>query len=321
MNVPLEKIQTVTEIRRIAIVMLLIGSTILLQACASPAGRLKQFASDQGFTRGKLRTGTFDLLVFDNQATLARAAGLQKKSGSSASSNKVLHIYLEGDGSPWRHRTIVMPDPTPRRPLMLRLMSIDPDLSAYVGRPCYNGTANDSGCNSSLWTSGRYSGSIVQSMATAIRVLSRRLGANEIWLLGHSGGGALAMLLAPEIDQVTRIVTIAGNLDTDAWTDHHNYTPLYSSANPARLPPLRETITQWHLLGARDSTIPPALVKDAIARQATAHRFVLPGYDHGCCWDKLWPRVLEALIDNDPNQIPGYVSPDSESRVRSSGLK
>lgn len=320
MNVLFVKIRPIAAVRARAlqyhVIVLLTIVVVMLQGCASPTGRLLEFASDQGFIHSKLRTGTFDLLVFDNQGVISSGARLKERSRGSAINPRVLHIYLEGDGSPWRHRTIVMPDPTPRRPLMLRLMSVDPHLSAYVGRPCYNGAANDSGCNSSLWTSGRYSDAVVQSMATAIRVLARKLAADEVWLLGHSGGGALAMLIAPQVDKVTRIVTIAGNLDTDAWTDHHQYTPLYSSSNPARLPSLRETIVQWHLLGARDRTIPPSLVKPAIARQSGAHTFVLPGYDHGCCWEKLWPSVLEALEANDPGLIPGYIPKSMSSSLK-----
>jgi len=141
--------------------------------------------------------------------------------GSQRSEPLVLNVYLEGDGTPWRYRTIVMPDPTPRRPLMLELMSADPSWSLYLGRPCYNGTSRDAGCDNRLWTSARYSPQVVDSMASAIRVISERHDVDEIRLFGHSGGGALAVLLTEQLSNVKLIVTIAGNLDIDAWTDHH----------------------------------------------------------------------------------------------------
>lgn len=299
--------------------VLLLVCLLLLQACASPTGKLTQFAQSQGFERSWIKTTDYKLMVFDNtdvvhpvndaQSRLGRKSELTQKLQSSAQSRSsdVLHVYLEGDGSPWRHRTIIMPDPTPRSPLMLKLMAIDPHLAAYLGRPCYNGTSNDPGCDNSLWTSGRYSKAVVQSMAAAIRSLAKRLQVSELWLLGHSGGGTLAMLLAAEVEEVTKVVTVAGNLDTDAWTDFHNYTKLYSSANPAKLPALRETVTQWHLLGARDRVIPSSLVRNAIARQRTAHTFLLPGYSHGCCWAQVWPTVLEALHADDPTRVPGHI--------------
>jgi hypothetical protein len=304
---------------KILLSALLLACLLLLQACASPTGKLTQYAERQGFARSWIKTSDYKLMVFDNTAVVQPAKDRRRSFGKKSEltqklqspdksrSSGVLHIYLEGDGSPWRHRTIIMPDPTPRSPLMLKLMAIDPHLSAYLGRPCYNGTSNDPGCDHSLWTSGRYSKAVVQSMAAAIRSLAKRLQVSELWLLGHSGGGTLAMLLAAEVQAVTKVVTIAGNLDTDAWTDFHNYTKLYSSANPAKLPALRETVTQWHLLGGRDRVIPTALVRDAIARQKTAQTFMLPGYSHGCCWSQVWPTVLEALYADDPSKVPGHV--------------
>ncbi|MBX2880801.1 MAG: alpha/beta hydrolase [Granulosicoccus sp.] len=307
----------------------LLCAASLSVGCASPTSRLKHYASEQGFARGLLDTGDYDLLVFDNQAGLAQVqkSGKLRFNRSSrypigkTSQSSRLHVYLEGDGLPWRYRTVIMPDPTPRSPLMLTLMAIDPHRSIYLGRPCYNGTSEEPPCNPSLWTSGRYSETVVQSMAAAIRVLVDRFNADELWLFGHSGGGTLAMLLAPQLSQVSRVVTIAGNLDTDAWTDHHNYTRLYNSANPARLPPLPESIEQWHLLGGRDSVIPPSLVHHAIKRQPAAHAFMLPGFSHGCCWGRIWPSVINALEANDRNRVPGrpfkldiYSTSDQESQ-------
>ncbi len=272
----------------------------LLQACASPAGKLDELAESQGFERSRLVAGGFKLLVYHNAQ--AQAGSVSRRSSKSGG---ILHVYLEGDGTPWVHRTIVMADPTPRRPLMLRLMKLDDQPAAYLGRPCYNGTSGDDGCDDSLWTSGRYSRTVIDSMASALRVLAERFGASELWLMGHSGGGALAMLLAEENPMVTRVVTIAGNLDTRAWTLHHGYSPLHSSINPAESLPLRKDVWQWHFLGGRDAVIPPPLVRRFIMEQPQATGFVMQQFSHGCCWHLLWPRMLEALAQGDPGLIPG----------------
>jgi pimeloyl-ACP methyl ester carboxylesterase len=260
---------------------------ILLQGCVTPTDKLNIYASEQGFERNSLRVKGFDLLVYKNPA--------QSASKKTAELPTVMHVYLEGDGSPWRYRTIVMPDPTPRNPLMLRLMALDDQPSVYLGRPCYNGTSRDLGCDSKLWTSGRYSSRVVESMAAAIDVLIKRHGPDEVRLFGHSGGGALALLMAAKIPLVTHVVTIAGNLDIEAWTTHHGYTPLYSSLNPAKQPSLRPEITQWHLLGGRDPVVPVPILKPFVSSQAAASGFLYSGYDHGCCWLNLWPTVLEAV--------------------------
>jgi len=160
----------------------------LLTACQTPTGKLRETAKSQGFERTSIRSGGFEHTVFDSVET---------------ERIKTLHVYLEGDGSPWRYRTVVMPDPTPRQPLMLWLMGLDPAPSVYVGRPCYNGTFEANGCESDLWTSGRYSKTVVKSMAGVLRTLVKRYSVSELWLLGHSGGAALAMLLAEELPQVT----------------------------------------------------------------------------------------------------------------------
>ncbi|NND92432.1 MAG: alpha/beta hydrolase [Granulosicoccus sp.] len=273
---------------------------LVLQSCASPSGKLDRLAKDQGFVRSTLVAGGFRLRVYQNTAAQLRASNRTLEPESIT-----LHVYLEGDGSPWRYRTIIMPDPTPRRPLMLRLMRQDAQPAAYLGRPCYNGTSLEDSCDNSLWTSGRYSLAVVQSMASGLRVLARQHRADRLWLLGHSGGGALAMLLAEQVPEVRRVVTVAGNLDTSAWTRHHGYTPLYGSANPADQVPYRRDLWQWHLLGGQDDVIPQQLVRPFIMRQSHASAFLIDRFSHGCCWLSIWPQVLVALEQDDPTQIPG----------------
>jgi len=142
-------------------------------------------------------------------------------------------------------------------------------------------------------------------MAAAIRVVTDRHQVDEIRLFGHSGGGALAVLLAEQLPKVGLVVTIAGNLDTDAWTDHHRYTPLFASLNPALRPPLKDSVQQWHLLGGRDAVIPPQLVRPYIERLPESVGHLFGGYDHGCCWGVIWPDVLHAANTGDSRKIPG----------------
>ncbi len=269
--------------------VLLVG--LLFAGCASPTTRLRALADSHGFDRSTVVIDGFRHTVFSNG----------DRRGNT------LHVYLEGDGSPWRHRTLIMSDPTPRRPLMLRLMAFDDQPSIYVGRPCYNGTATEPGCNNSLWTSDRYSEVVVSSMAGVIRELAERRNNPLIKLFGHSGGGALALLLAERLPDVTDIVTIAGNLDTDAWISHHGYTPLYGSLNPATRPPLEDSLRQWHLVGERDQVIPPPLVHRFIDSQPSAYGVHIRGFTHACCWGRVWARVLDAVERIEPDAMPGYL--------------
>jgi len=267
---------------------------VLLSGCATPTSRLHDLAQSHNFDRSVVNTNGFDHLVY--------TANLP---GPDYEAKNVLHVYLEGDGSPWKYRVVTMPDPTPRDPLVLRLMAQDPAPSAYVGRPCYNGTSTDSGCDASLWTSGRYSKQVVRSMTSVIRGLIDQHRFTEIKLIGHSGGGALAMLIAAQINEVSHVVTIAGNLDTDAWTSHHGYSRLYTSLNPARQPDLPEHIVQWHLLGGRDGVVPPAIVKGFIRDQRNALGSQVQHFSHGCCWESIWGSIIKGVASSSSGFLPG----------------
>jgi len=285
-------------------VIFLIAISVLLHGCASPVRALNDFAEQSGLQRSVVRAEGYNLLVFDN----FNRYKLDPVSNNGISNNNdadILRVYLEGDGSPWQHRTIVMSDPTPRNPLMLRLMSQEQHPAAYIGRPCYNGFENEPGCDNSLWTSARYSQKVIDSMGSAIRAMAKRSKSKQLWLIGHSGGGALAMLLAPQLPQTARIVTLAGNLDTDAWTSHHRYTPLFSSFNPATSEALPSNIWQWHFVGGRDSVVPPQITRPIIMQQLSASGFLMPQFNHGCCWERIWPQVMRSLEQDNPSVIPG----------------
>jgi pimeloyl-ACP methyl ester carboxylesterase len=118
--------------------------------------------------------------------------------------------------------------------------------------------------------------------------------------VGYSGGATLAMLLAPRFTQTRAIVTIAGNLDPDAWTQHHGYTPLTESLNPTRQKPPPDTISQLHFAGAEDRNIPPALTREALRRHPRARFEVLPGVAHRRGWYQAWPELL-AQFPPDPH--------------------
>jgi pimeloyl-ACP methyl ester carboxylesterase len=208
--------------------------------------------------------------------------------------NKILHVYLEGDGTPWIRKRVPASDPTPRNPLMLDLMALDPAPGVYLGRPCYNGM-HDKACSSDLWTDKRYSETVVASMSAALDRVSAEY--ETLVLLGYSGGGTLAMLLAERQPKVRSVVTVAANLDTDRWAALHRQLALSGSMNPAARPPLRPSIRQMHYAGEEDENVPPRLVREAISRQQGAEFSALAHQDHACCWRDVWPMVLGGLAE------------------------
>jgi pimeloyl-ACP methyl ester carboxylesterase len=251
---------------------------VALLACSTPAERAERSAEQLGFQSSVVRGRHFDHRVYTRP-------GL----GSA----ERLHVYLGGDGSPLRAFRNTPPtrppDPTPEDPLALRLMALDPAPGFFLGRPCYHGVG---ACQLLSWTLGRYGEPVVASLVAAARRVAHGHGARELVLIGYSGGGALAMLMAERMPEVTALVTVAGNLDPDAWTAHHGFTPLAESLNPAQRPPLRSDLAQLHLTADGDERVPPALTRAAIERQPGARHEELPDFDHDCCWEQIWPGVL-----------------------------
>ena len=269
------------------------GSLLFMKDQEPPAKYVDARAISFGMQRSIEDSGLFRHVVYSKKPS-ADAVELARSYGSHV--NDRLHVYIEGDGVAWRSRFIISRDPTSRNVLMLDLMAMDPAHSLYLGRPCYLGQADDTDCESTLWTYERFSETVVDSMVAAIRARAGKSdyikSARDIVLFGHSGGAALAMLIAARLPQVSAVVTVAGNLDTKAWVKHHGYTPLFGSLDPARQPPLSSRVRQLHLVGERDSVIPPELVKGSIDRQPAASVWRFDDYTHNCCWKQQWPLVL-----------------------------
>jgi pimeloyl-ACP methyl ester carboxylesterase len=165
----------------------------------------------------------------------------------------------------------------------------------YLGRPCYHGLSGRSECDPMLWTHGRYSDEVVTEMATALDRFMHSRQVQRATLIGYSGGGTLAMLLAERLPAADAVVTIAANLDIDAWARLHGYSRLTASLNPVERPPLPARVRQLHLVGTGDRNVPPWLVREALRSQPGAVLEEVPGASHRCCWEKLWPAPLERL--------------------------
>ncbi len=209
--------------------------------------------------------------------------------------SETLTVYIEGDGFAWISSAQPSTDPTPRDPLALRLALAQPEgNAAYLARPCQYVDAEATGCSSRYWTEMRFAPEVIAATNRAIDALKQQFGASRLALVGYSGGGAVAALVAAQRDDVELMVTVSGNLDHRAWTTHHRIRPLTGSLNPADHAEALRGIQQWHFVGGKDSNMPPELVwAFAISFPERQRPTVLvePEFDHHCCWADRWSAL------------------------------
>ncbi len=91
------------------------------------------------------------------------------------------------------------------------------------------------------------------------------------------------------------VMTVAGNLDHNAWSSHHGVTPLSESLNPADVAVSVKDYPQVHFAGLEDEVMPPLVARsflDRMEKPTKARLVEIPGFDHRCCWVKAWVKLL-----------------------------
>lgn len=256
------------------LICLLFGA--LLGGCTYYA---HQRFSNDGIITGAIASGE----TFQHQIYRPRA----KRSSAE------LHIYIEGDGVPWRARYLIASDPTSRNSSMLQAMLKDSTEAVFLGRPCYY-QVTDPQCRGKWWTSDRYSPEVVNSM---LEIVERLAGdERDLWLIGHSGGGALAVLIGRRLKRPVKVVTVAGNLDLAAWVQHHRYSPLKGSLDPLTETNPNPAMRELHWYGRHDSNVLPAWTLRYCEHQGVSCKAY--NGDHGSGWLEQWPRLIRESRDH-----------------------
>lgn len=265
----------------------LLAAALLAASCATwdfladGKERAARLASENGWTYREFRGSRFLVAGFHS--------GL-------AGASEELAVYLEGDGVAWETRFLPSSDPTPARPLALRLAIQDPLPKAiYLGRPCQYVGAEAPPCRVEWWTSHRYAPAVVQSLSEAIDAAKALAGARTVHLVGYSGGGALAALLAAARRDVGSVITVGANLDHAGWTALHGDSALTGSLNAADVAEAVQSVPQVHFVGGKDTMVPPRLVQAYLARMSDRSSVlvrVVPAHDHECCWPETWPALV-----------------------------
>jgi pimeloyl-ACP methyl ester carboxylesterase len=255
-----------------------------LSACGtqpwlSPQERAEHIAHAGNFERQLVVAPPFVLTTYQRRAT-----------GNS----DILTVYIEGDGAPWDSATRPPHDPTPLNPVSLRLASRDRRAPLlYIARPCqYLNATELAACDVRYWTRARFSREVVAAINHAINQTRNALGSQQVRLIGFSGGGVLAALVAAMRHDVDSLVTLAAPLDVTGWAAYHEISPLRESLDPMDFKPAWSRLHQAHLVGARDAVVPPAYLSTLQGKMPFATLRVVPGYTHDCCWEETWPDTL-----------------------------
>lgn len=266
---------------------LLITLIFLLAGCVNGDSRERatRLAKKAGLNSQNLQTSPFELRVW-----LRITAPEQP-----------VRVYIEGDGFAWRSRTRPSDDPTPRQPTGLMLAAADTSANVvYLARPCqFIGPPLPANCGATWWTDNRFSSQVVQAMNEALNQALRALPDARIELVGYSGGGAIAALIAARRDDVRSLRTVAGNLDVAYVNATHNVSAMPQALSAIDVAPQLANLPQIHFTGSADTTVPPAVARRF--QQAAGGRCVriesVQGMAHGSDWAAVWPSLLQRQPD------------------------
>lgn len=203
-------------------------------------------------------------------------------------------VYIEGDGLAWIDRRTISPNPTPIDPVALRLAAIDtlPNV-IYLARPCqYINLNRQRSCSKAYWTNKRFASEVIESYIEALTKIKSSAEVSGFHLVGFSGGGAIAALLASERHDVISLRTIAGNLDHVTLNKSHKVSPLSGSLNPINVARQIAPLAQIHVSGSDDTVVPAwvaaSFLKAAGGQTYCRNQYIVSGASHGAGWEEYW---------------------------------
>ena len=199
-----------------------------------------------------------------------------------------IRIYIEGDGNSFNAMGQPTNNPTPQSTFLRDIAANDKNYNvAYLARPCQYMQAG--ACSVTDWTNGRFSSQIIKSMNNAVLSLMKKAQTDEAILIGYSGGAQVAGLISVQNKYVKKVITIAGVLDVDAWTDFHGDDKLDKSLNLKNYKAVFVKIPQIHYVGEKDNVVPPNLTLDFVEDKSTV--VIVPKATH----NKGYSKITDAL--------------------------
>ncbi len=229
-----------------------------------------------------LNTGDFEVIRigFDGRSsTLDSAASVR------------LIVVIEGDGPAWPAPDRASGDPTPITSSALKVAQSFHRTGGgnanviYLGRPCqYGGRYQGKPCAPRWWTSDRFHEEVIDAYDQLLdRVQAGS--STPLCLVGHSGGGVIALLIAGRRHDVGGVMTLGSPVAVDAWTRLHRLTSLPLAQGIARGVERLPGARQIHFLGDRDPVVPPEpLMTETAALVGSSRVILMKGISHSGPW-------------------------------------
>jgi len=239
-------------------------------------------AAESAFDRQEITAGGFRLTVF---ARIEDA-------------NKPITVYIEGDVRGWNPTADPGIDASPDEYLGLRLATLDPaDNVVVISRPCQYGI-DDAACLSQTWKSGRLAAQVYSAINRALDYAVSVVPRSRLNLVGYSGGGAIAAVLAARRHDVASLRTIAGNLDPDGNGRTHGSVPQDDFIDPMEIAPRLSLVPQEHFVGDKDAFVPPFLTENfvkAIGQSYCVKVIQIEGATHKTGWEQAWKEYVDKM--------------------------
>ncbi len=268
----------------------------LFFSCSTATEKLITLGSLNGFEAKEVKTDKFTVKIL----------------GRTFTKTEPVRFYIQGDGNGFtRYRPAK--NPTPRGFLVPEMTFLDWSPNRiYMARPCmYVDLGNEKNCEFKKWTLEKYSKEMVNALNQVID--KYKLDPKQkIELVGYSGGGAMAILVAAHRNDVQSIRTIAANLSSNSLTKHYSHTPL-EGLDPIDFAQKVSQIPQIHFYGDSDSVIPSWVSENFVKRSKSkcVHRIKVEA-THTKGWIEKWNylhQIKPVCLKSGPSFPKGYKGP------------
>jgi pimeloyl-ACP methyl ester carboxylesterase len=236
---------------------------------------IKTNVSDIRLRREEVTAGSFKLTI------LSRIVDV----------NQPINVYIDGDVPGLAPVAAPGTDAKPDEAATLRLAELDTSYNVvFISRPCQFGI-DDPFCHIKPGESERYAEIFYRSVDRALDYVVSVVPHPHLNLIGYSGGGAMAAVLAARRHDVDSLRTIAGNLDPNGNGQTHAAEPRNDFIDPLELAPRLALLPQEHFVGGKDEFVTPKMAENFVQAMGPTYcaRIIrIPGATHKTGWEEVW---------------------------------